>query len=130
MTAMRHHFQPRILRRLAALSAFAAAVLLGLPSPARAHDVDCAGRGGIELARCERHKAMAAQCGKVSGDAHFGCDREFLLAHPLDCRALAGAEQAQCQAELNAFRTCQPKSGRDFMLCVRDQAKASPVGRS
>jgi hypothetical protein len=107
-----------------------AASLLGCALPASAHEVDCKGRSGIELARCERHRVMAAQCGKVAGEAHFACDRDYLLAHPLDCKPLAGDEQAQCQAELAAFKTCQPKAGRDFMLCVRDEAKASPVGRS
>jgi hypothetical protein len=117
-------------RHRAVLAFLGAALLLGSALPTLAHEVDCTGRGGIDRARCERHKVMAAQCSKVAGDAHFACDRDYLLTHPLDCKPLAGEEQAQCQAELAAFKTCQPKSGRDFMLCVRDAAKASPVGRS
>src|SRR5262245_51774163 len=74
----------------------AAFVVCLAPELARGHTVDCSGRAGIELARCERHQKMAAQCGPVKGDAHFACDREFLLANPLRCEALAGDDAQRC----------------------------------
>src|SRR5262245_14718918 len=95
--------------------------------PVQAHTIECSGRSGIELARCERHQKMAAQCGPVKGEAHYACDREFLLANPLACQALAGDDVRRCEAESAAFKTCQPQQGRDFMRCVRDEIKASPM---
>lgn len=111
-------------RRLLAIAALLAAAL-----PAQAHEVDCKGSTGIELARCERHVKVGAHCGKFSGEAHHACDREYLLAHPLDCKAFAGDEVQQCKAELAAIEACKAKpAGREFMQCVRAEAKASPMG--
>ena len=76
------------LRNALEVNAFVAVVaLICVAIPVPAHGVDCAGRTGIELARCER-----------------------------------------CQAEVSAFKTCEPQAGRDFMRCVRDEVKASPIG--
>ena len=100
---------------------------LGTP-PAFAHEVDCKGKSGIALARCERHQKMAAQCGSISGEAHFVCDRQFLLANPLDCKPLAGDDAKRCSAEAAAFKTCEAKAGGEFMRCVRDLLKANPEG--
>ena len=105
------------------------ACLVGLMSPAQTHTVDCSGRSGIELARCERHQKMAAQCGPVKGDAHFACDREFLLANPLQCHALGGDDAKRCAAEPAAFKACEPQPGREFMRCVGERMKASPMGQ-
>ena len=102
--------------------------LFTLGGAASAHEVDCKGRSGIDLARCERHTLIAAQCGKITGEAHYACDREALLARPLDCKPYGGTEAQQCEAELAAFKTCQPKPGVEFMRCVRQEAKASPMG--
>lgn len=102
--------------------------LFSLSAAAGAHEVDCKGRAGIDLARCERHALVAERCGKITGEAHYACDREALLAMPLDCKPFSGAEAAQCQAELAAFKVCQPKPGVEFMRCVRQEAKASPMG--
>ena len=99
-----------------------------IATPAHAHGIDCTGRAGIDLARCERHQAMAAQCGPIKGEAHFVCDRAFLLANPLQCKTLAGDDAKRCQAEVAAFKTCEPQPGREFMRCVRDEVKASPMG--
>lgn len=111
-------------RRLLAIAAlFATAV------PAQAHEVDCKGSTGIELARCERHAKVAGQCGKITGDAHFVCDRDYLIANPLDCKTLAGDEVQQCKAEIVAIENCKGKqAGREFMQCVRAEAKANPMG--
>lgn len=116
-----HRFTFRRLLAIAALAAVAA--------PAQAHEVDCKGSAGIELARCERHVKVAAQCGKLTGDAHFACDRDYLLANPLDCKALSGDEVQQCKAEIGAIENCKAKpAGREFMQCVRAEAKANPMG--
>jgi hypothetical protein len=98
-----------------------------LPASA-AHMPNCDGRKGIDLARCERHQKMAGKCGELTGEAHYACDREFLMANPLECKALEGEERKQCAAETEAFRTCSPKAGSHFIRCVRDEAKASPMG--
>jgi hypothetical protein len=102
-------------------------IWFAIPLPAGAHTIDCTGRAGIDLARCERHQKMAAKCGPIKGEAHFACDREFLLSNPLDCKALAGDAVQRCKAEVVAFRSCEPKPGRDFMRCVRDTMQASPM---
>ena len=117
-------------RRSAAevISSVVVAALACITSSVHAHRIDCTGRAGIDLARCERHQAMAAQCGPIKGEAHFTCDRAFLLAHPLQCKALAGDDGKRCQAEVLAFKTCEPQPGREFMRCVRDEVKASPMG--
>ncbi len=95
---------------------------------AAAHEFNCAARSGIDRARCERHEKMFAKCGPIKGEAHFVCDREFLLAHPLQCTALAGDDVKRCEAEVAAFKVCEPKPGREFMRCVRDEIKVSPMG--
>ena len=92
------------------------------------HTIDCSGRSGIELARCERHQTMAAQCGPIAGDAHFACDRAFLLANPLRCDALGSDDATRCAAEAAAFKACEPEPGRAFMRCVGERLKASPMG--
>lgn len=105
-------------------------VLPLLPLPAQAHELDCAKQTGLQLARCERHQKMFAKCSAVPGEAHFACDREFLLSNPLQCKALAlpADEARRCDAELAAFKTCEPRPGREFMRCVRDTTKESPNG--
>lgn len=115
---------------LAAFHALAVTLLaISAPLPAQAHEVDCKGRTGIELARCERHQKMAAKCGPIKGEAHYVCDREFLLAHPLDCKVLTGAEDAKrCEAELTAAKRCEPKPGREFLVCLRDASRENPMG--
>lgn len=119
------------LSRLALGGVLAMLVLAAGPrAEAQSHRFDCAQRTGIDRARCERHERMYAKCGPIKGEAHFACDREFLLAHPLQCTALAGDDAKQCQAEVAAFKTCEPKAGREFMRCVREQIKASPMGAS
>jgi len=110
-----------------AIASACALVGIASPMPARAHAVDCTGRAGIELARCERHRRMAQRCGPIQGEAHFACDREFLLAHPLDCKAFAGDDTRRCEAEVAAFKTCELRAGREFMRCVRDAIQASPM---
>ncbi len=92
------------------------------------HISDCAKAAGVNKARCERHETMAAQCGAVKGEAHFICDREYLLANPLDCSKLAATENASCKAEVAAFKTCDSNPGREFMKCVRDKTGESPMG--
>lgn len=114
---------------LSALACGSAASLLWLMSPAQAHTIDCSGRSGIELARCERHQKMAAQCGPIKGDAHFACDREFLLANPLQCNALGDDDAKRCAAESAAFKACEAQQGRDFMRCAGERIKASPLGQ-
>ena len=92
------------------------------------HVGSCAKATGVNKARCERHETMAAKCGAVKGDAHFACDREYLIANPLDCTKLAGVESAQCKAEVAAFKTCELDQGREFMKCVRGKTGESPMG--
>src|SRR5262245_47902390 len=96
--------------------------------PLAAHTVECDGRRGLELARCERHQKMAERCGPIKGEAHYACDREFLLASPLDCSALQGDDARACAAERSAFQACEFRQGMAFMRCVRDATKASPMG--
>ena len=102
-----------------------AALLLAVVS-AWAHEVDCSAKKGLDLARCQRHVKMAGRCEPVKGDAHYACDREFMIANPLACSALEGADQAQCQAEGAALKSCEPKPGREFMRCVSNAIKTSP----
>ncbi len=92
------------------------------------HVGDCGKKEGINKARCERHETMAAKCGAVKGDAHFQCDRDYLLANPLDCTKLSGKNRDQCKAEVAAFKTCEANQGRDFMKCVRGTTGESPMG--
>lgn len=115
--------------RLLVFIAVVTLIWLAIPLPAAAHKVDCAGRTGNDLARCERHQAMAAKCGPIQGEAHFVCNREFLLAHPLRCEALTGDDTKRCEAERAAFKTCEPQGGRAFLVCVRDTTMASPMER-
>lgn len=103
-------------------------VLAGSALTSFAHEMNCEQRTGIDKARCERHTVMAGQCGPLKGEAHFACDREFLIANPLDCSRLQGADAQACQAELAAAKTCQAQPGRAFMKCVRDATAADPAG--
>ncbi len=72
---------------------------------------------------------MAAQCGPIKGEAHFVCDREFLLANPLQCSGLDGDDAKRCAAEAAAFKVCEPQQGREFMRCASERMKASPMGQ-
>lgn len=112
-----------------AARALLAAALAVAGLPALAHTSDCKDRSGLDLARCERHLKMYAKCGPLAGEAHYACDREFLMANPIDCAPLEGAGRSQCEAEGKALRDCAPKQGSQFIRCVRDEAKASPMGR-
>jgi hypothetical protein len=101
----------------------------GLPA-ATAHEMSCDKRVGVDLARCERHERMFAKCGPIKGEAHFDCDREFLLAQPLDCSKFQGNDAQQCQDELAAAKTCEPKAGREFVRCMRVHTPPAPQGES
>ncbi|HEY2977774.1 MAG TPA: hypothetical protein VGJ35_07370, partial [Burkholderiaceae bacterium] len=68
-------------------------------------------------------------CGPIKGDAHFACDREFLLANPLQCSALGDDDAKRCAAESAALKACEPQPGREFLRCVSDRMKASPMGQ-
>ena len=92
------------------------------------HVGDCVKKEGINKARCERHETMAAKCGAIKGDAHFQCDRDYLLANPLDCSKQTGKDGEQCKAEVAAFKTCEANQGREFMKCVRGATGESPMG--
>lgn len=95
------------------------------------HVGDCSKKEGVEKLRCERHTKMAEKCGPIKGEAHFVCDREFLLANPLVCKSLVGNDAKQseaCEAELKAFKTCEPKTGREFIKCVKQTTGQSPMG--
>src|SRR5262245_60746664 len=98
---------------LRALTWAAQLTLLCSAAPVAAHTIDCAGRSGIDLARCMRHQKMAAKCGPIKGEAHFVCDREFLLANPLECQTMTGDDAKRCSGEQEAFKTCEPRQGRD-----------------
>jgi len=114
--------------QVAASAAFVAGCLaIALGATAQSHIGNCAQKSGIEKARCERHEKMYARCGPVKGEAHFACDREFLLANPLDCRAV-GTDTSACAAEGAAFKSCESNEGRAFMRCVRDLINANPQG--
>ena len=108
-----------------------AAVALSITSlsfAAGGHMSGCEKKDGIEKLRCERHLKMAEKCGPLKGDAHFACDREFLLANPLECAKLADKAANSCAAETNAFKTCEANQGRDFMKCVVSTTGESPMG--
>lgn len=113
-------------KRLTHLFVSLAATCL-LAGNAAAHTQDCTPMKGIQKARCERHDKMFAKCGQVKGEAHYVCDREFLLANPLACDALSGEDRDRCAAEGKAFKACEAKAGREFITCVRDSLKASPM---
>lgn len=114
--------------KLLLLVATVAMFVYGTRVGAQSHVGDCSKHSGITKARCERHEKMFAQCGSVKGDAHFACDREFLLANPLDCRTLSGTDRSACDAEVAAFKACESNPGRAFVGCVRERTKASPMG--
>jgi hypothetical protein len=101
-----------------------------LAPEAEAHVGDCSKKEGVEKLRCERHTKMAEKCGSIKGDAHFACDREFLLANLLVCKPLEGKDKefAACEAELKAFKTCEVQPGREFLKCVKETAGQSPMG--
>ena len=128
MNTLHTHERWRDAAAVLALAAVATLVFWLLPLPARAHEFECGKEAGIQKLRCERHEKMYAKCGAIKGEAHFVCDREFLLAHPLQCTGLEPADAKCCEAELAAFKTCEPKAGREFLVCVRDAMKASPMG--
>jgi hypothetical protein len=92
------------------------------------HVSGCEKKDGIEKLRCERHLKMAEKCGPLKGDAHFACDREFLIANPLDCMKLEDKAATSCTAETKAFKTCETNQGRDFMRCVVTTTNESPMG--
>jgi hypothetical protein len=98
------------------------------PQPKDEHVGNCAQKEGVDKARCERHSKMAGKCGPLKGDAHFACDRDFLMANPLDCKKLAGKAAEACDAELKAFKTCEANQGREFMKCVKTATGESPMG--
>jgi len=110
---------------LLSLAVLSAAVV---PAFAQSHVGDCSKKDGVEKSRCERHEKMALKCGPLKGDAHFVCDREFLLANPLNCKPFAGKAAGECDAELKAFKTCEAKQSREFMRCVKDTTGVSPMG--
>jgi hypothetical protein len=105
-----------------------AITLFALVTPTIAHTNDCAKKDGMEKLRCERHVEMAKKCGPLKGEAHFVCDREFLLANPISCKPLADKTLAACEAEQKAFKTCEPKTSREFMKCVKTTTGESPMG--
>jgi len=114
--------------QLAVLMVAGASFPHGGPVQAQSHHGDCSTQSGIAKARCERHEKMFAQCGPVKGDAHFECDRQYLLANPLDCSAVGPTDAKACEAEVTAFKTCESSQGRAFVRCVRDSIKDSPMG--
>lgn len=118
---MKNHL--RAIATLAAVGALCAAI----PFAANAHVESCTTLEGIKKARCERHEKKYAVCGSVIGEAHFTCDRSFLLDNPLNCAALDDANAKLCTAEAKAFDTCKPKQGREFLVCVKEQTAASPM---
>jgi hypothetical protein len=105
-----------------------ACVMLSPVVCAAGHVGDCDAKEGVDKLRCERHMKMAEKCGPLKGDAHFACDREFLLANPLGCNGLKDKAVEACNREVNAFKTCQPNVGREFMICVEKTGGQSPMG--
>lgn len=103
-------------------------LLASTNSHADNHVGACGKKSGVEALRCERHMKMAEKCGPLTGDAHFQCDREFLLANPLTCSSLKGDDGKACTAEVASFKTCEPKPGREFMACVKKETGQSPMG--
>ncbi|MBL8522515.1 MAG: hypothetical protein JNN20_02380 [Betaproteobacteria bacterium] len=103
-------------------------MLASTNSHADKHVGDCSKKTGVEALRCERHMKMAEKCGPLKGDAHFQCDREFLLANPLNCGPLKGEAESACKAEVASFKNCEPKPGREFMVCVKKETGQSPMG--
>ena len=110
--------------------AITAAAILFVPTSfaAGGHVSGCDKKDGIEKLRCERHVKMAEKCGPLKGDAHFACDREFLIANPLDCVKLVDKAADSCVAEAKAFKTCETNQGHDFMKCVASTTNESPMG--
>ena len=105
-----------------------ATLMAGFSFAAVAHVTSCDGKEGIDKARCERHIKMAEKCGPLKGDAHFACDREFLIANPIDCAKLIPKAVDTCAAENKAFKTCEANQGREFMKCVMTTTNDSPMG--
>jgi hypothetical protein len=110
------------------LNIIAAAIFASLSFGVSAHVSGCEKKEGIEKSRCERHIKMAEKCGPLKGDAHFACDREFLIANPLDCSKLADKAADSCVAETKAFKTCESNQGREFLKCVMTTTTESPMG--
>ena len=103
--------------------------LLLLPAAAaaqRSHGDDCTKLEGVKKARCERHERMFDKCGPIKGEAHFDCDRDFLIANPLDCVPLKGADRTACIAEREALVVCRGQGGRAFFECARERLRADP----
>ena len=92
------------------------------------HVTACDKKEGVDKMRCERHMKMAEKCGPLKADAHFACDRKFLIANPLDCGTLSNKAAESCVAETKAFKTCEANQGRDFMKCVMNTTSESPMG--
>lgn len=118
-------------KMLEVFAAFAAVIMLlsfAASAGAGTHVSDCDGKDGIDKLRCERHSKMAEKCGPLKGDAHFVCDREFLMANPLDCNKLSAKAADSCTAETKAFKTCEANQGREFMKCVKTTTSESPMG--
>lgn len=109
-------------------TSFALTMLALFSAAVSAHEVDCSAKQGLEKLRCERHAKMAEKCGPLKGEAHFACDRDFLLANPLNCSVLKDQALADCQAEVKAFKTCEPRQGREFAGCVKKETGQSPMG--
>jgi len=118
------------MKNYATKSVIVAAAILFAPSSfaADGHAGACEKKDGIEKLRCERHLKMAEKCGPLKGDAHFICDREFLIANPLDCVKLEDKAATSCAAEAKAFKTCEANQGREFMKCVKTTTNESPMG--
>jgi hypothetical protein len=109
--------------------AFLLALAAGsLAAPAVAHGAECSKLQGIDKARCDRHEEMYRKCGPLKGEAHYACDREFLVASPLNCGALQGSDAERCNKELAASKACESNAGPDFMRCVRKATGESPMG--
>lgn len=100
----------------------------GLAAPVAAHNAECPKLQGVDKARCERHEEMYKKCGPLKGEAHFACDREFLVANPLNCSALSGGDAERCGREVAAFKACESNAGPEFMRCVRKASGESPMG--
>lgn len=110
------------------LSVLLTSLFLAVNVLADGHAGECISKSGVEKLRCERHLKMAVKCGPLKGDAHFACDREFLLANPLVCTGLKDDAGIACKAEFNAFKTCESNAGREFMKCVAQTTGQNPVG--
>jgi hypothetical protein len=108
--------------------AIAAVAITSSSLAAGEHVSGCDKKDGVEKLRCERHVKMAEKCGPLKSEAHFACDREFLIANPLDCAKLSDAAANSCTAETKAFKSCETNQGREFMKCVAKTTNENPMG--